>query len=107
MQLPLSRPPQDLCLLRLSAIGDVTHAVVLVRTIQRQWPETRITWVIGKLEAQLVGDIPGVEFVVFDKGRGLRGFWDLRRAMRGRRFDVLLHMQVALRANLASALVES
>ena len=105
MQLPLPRPPQDLCLLRLSAIGDVTHAVVLVRTIQRQWPETRITWVIGKLEAQLVGDIPGVEFVVFDKGRGLRGFWDLRRAMRGRRFDVLLHMQVALRANLASALI--
>ena len=105
MQLPLSRPPQNICLLRLSAIGDVTHAVALVRSIQRQWPDTRITWVIGELEAQLVGDIPGVEFVVFDKGRGFRAFMDLRRAMRGRRFDVLLHMQVALRANLAAALI--
>ena len=105
MQLPLPRPPQRLCLLRLSAIGDVTHTVPLVRTIQHQWPDTRISWVIGELESRLVGDIPGVEFVVFDKRRGLRAFLDLRRAMRGRRFDVLLHMQVALRANLAAALI--
>lgn len=105
MHLPLSTPPRNICLLRLSAIGDVTHAVPLVRSIQQQWPDTRITWVIGRLEAELVGDLPGVEFVVFDKQRGLRALLDLRRAIRGRRFDVLLHMQVALRTNLIAALI--
>ncbi|MEX0607417.1 MAG: glycosyltransferase family 9 protein [Halofilum sp. (in: g-proteobacteria)] len=97
--------PEQLCLLRLSALGDATHAVPVVRTLQQVWPRTRLTWIVGSTEAQLVGDLPGVEFVVFDKRRGARAYRDLRTALRGRRFDVLLHMQVALRANLASALV--
>ncbi len=100
-------PPESLCLLRLSALGDVTHALPVVRTLQDQWPQTRLTWLVGKLEHKLVGDLPGVEFIVFDKGRGRHAYADLRRALGGRRFDVLLHMQVALRANLASALVRA
>lgn len=97
--------PERLCLLRLSALGDVTHVVPVVRTLQQVWPDTQLTWIIGKTEAQLVGDLPGVEFVVFDKSRGAATYRHLRSALRGRRFDILLHMQVALRANLAGALV--
>ncbi|TVP81222.1 glycosyltransferase family 9 protein [Thioalkalivibrio sp.] len=92
-------------ILRLSAIGDVTHVVPVVLSLQRQRPDVRITWIIGRLEAKLVGDLPGVEFLVFDKKAGLAGYRELRRQLRGRRFDALLHMQVALRANLAAALV--
>lgn len=103
----MDRPPSTLCLLRLSALGDVTHAVPVVRTLQRAWPETRLTWVIGRLEAELVGDLPGVELIVFDKARGLGAYGDLRRALAGRRFDVLLQLQVALRANLAGRLVRA
>ena len=42
--------PASICLLRTSAIGDVTHVVPLVRTLQAAWPQTRLTWIIGKLE---------------------------------------------------------
>lgn len=105
--LPLQSPPRRLCLLRLSALGDVSHMLPVVRTLQAQWPETRITWIIGKLEYSLVSDIPGIEFIVFDKQRRWRAFLDLQRALAGRRFDVLLHMQVALRASLASLLVRA
>ncbi|MBU6199377.1 MAG: glycosyltransferase family 9 protein [Xanthomonadaceae bacterium] len=98
-------PPQSLCLLRTSALGDVTHVVPLLRTLQSHWPRTRLTWIVGKLEHELVGDMAGVEFLVFDKATGWRGFAALRRQLAGRRFDVLLHLQVALRANLVSALV--
>jgi heptosyltransferase I len=94
--------PKNLCLLRLSAIGDVCHAVAMVQQIQAQYPTTKITWVIGKIEASLLKNLPGVEFVIFDKQAGLQGYLDLRRALKGRNFDVLLHMQVALRASLAS-----
>jgi heptosyltransferase I len=94
--------PQSICLLRTSAIGDVTHVVPLVRTLQQAWPQASLTWIVGKLERKLVGDLPGVEFVTFDKGAGWAGVRDVWSALRGRRFDALLHMQVALRSNVLS-----
>ncbi|KRE93795.1 ADP-heptose--LPS heptosyltransferase [Frateuria sp. Soil773] len=94
--------PASLCLLRTSAIGDVTHVVPLVRTLQRAWPDTALTWIVGKLERKLVGDLPGVDFVTFDKGKGWAGMREVHAALRDRRFDALLQMQVAMRSNLLS-----
>ena len=102
-----SRAPASICLLRTSALGDVTHVVPLLRTLQGNLPATRLTWLVGKLEHRLVGDIAGVEFIVFDKARGMAAFSEVRKRLSGRRFDVLLHLQVALRANLLSALVKA
>jgi heptosyltransferase I len=99
--------PRNLCLLRLSAIGDVCHAVAIVQNIQRQWPKTQITWVIGKIEASLLQDMVGVEFVIFDKRAGLKGYRDLRQNLKSQKFDVLLHMQVALRASIASLCISA
>jgi|GEM_PF-4085020 len=87
--------PQSLCLLRLSAIGDCTHMLPIVHTLQRHWPQTRLTWIVGRTEAALVGDLPGVEFITFDKQAGLRAYLDLYHRLAGRRFDALLLMQVA------------
>ncbi|MGN6513669.1 MAG: glycosyltransferase family 9 protein [Lysobacteraceae bacterium] len=98
-------PPRSLCLLRLSALGDVTHVVPLVRTLQRAWPQVALAWIIGKGEHRLLDGLPGVEFIEYDKRSGLAGMRALRRQLRGRRFDALLQMQVALRANLLSAFV--
>jgi heptosyltransferase I len=94
--------PSSVCLLRTSAIGDVTHVVPLLRTLQQAWPQTALTWVIGKLERKLVGDLPGVEFVTFDKSAGWSGIGAVYGALHGRRFDALLQMQVAMRSNLLS-----
>jgi heptosyltransferase I len=107
MSLPLSSPPRSLCLLRLSAIGDISHTLPLLRTLQAAWPETQITWIIGRQEYELVGDIQGVDFIIFDKSRRWRAYADLWRALRGKRFDVLLHLQMSLRASLASLLVRA
>lgn len=46
--------------------------------------------------------LPGVEFITIDKNAGLGALPALRAAVRGRRFDLLLHMQVSLRASLIS-----
>jgi heptosyltransferase I len=94
---------RSICLLRLSALGDVTHVLPLVRTLRRAWPEVALTWVIGKGEQKLLDGLPGVEFIVYDKKTGLAGMRAVRRELRGRRFDALLQMQVAARANLLSA----
>jgi heptosyltransferase I len=86
-------------------VGDICHTVPVVRSIQRQWPETHITWIIGKLEASLVGDIPGIEFIIFDKARGWRAYAELRNRLKGQRFDALLQMQISIRASIASLLI--
>jgi len=103
--LPLPSQPHRICILRLSALGDATHTLPVVRALQDHWPETTITWIIGKLERRLLAGVDGVEFIVFDKRAGWAEVRRLRAALRGRRFDVLLHMQVAARANLLSRLV--
>jgi heptosyltransferase I len=101
----ISSPPAALCVLRLSAIGDVCHVLPVVRTLQDAWPQARITWIIGKLEHKLLGHLPDIEFIVFDKAGGRESYATLHHAVRGRKFDALLHMQLALRASAASVLV--
>lgn len=105
--MPVNSAPRSLCLLRLSALGDATHAVALVRQLQHAWPGLPITWIIGKGEARLLEGLDGVEFIVFDKQAGLAGYRALRATLAGRRFDVLLNLQLALRAGLASTAVKA
>jgi len=96
---------QDICILRLSAIGDVCHAVSAVQAIQKHNPKAKITWVLGKVEAMLLADLPGIKFVIFDKKQGKAAYKKLKAEFKGKKFDVLLHMQVALRANIAAAYI--
>jgi heptosyltransferase I len=100
-------PPAAVCLLRLSAIGDTCHTLAVLRTLQKAWPKTRFTWIIGSIEHQLLSLVPEVEFISYDKRGGIAEFLRLRNRLAGRRFDLLLHMQLALRASLLSTLVRA
>lgn len=102
-------PPerQSLCILRLSALGDATHVLPVVNRIRAERPGWTITWITGKAEHKLLEGLAGVEFVVHDKRGGWPALRSLRAALRGRRFDTLLQMQLALRANLLSSLVSA
>lgn len=106
-RLPLDEPPDRICLVRLSAIGDTCHTVPVVRAIQDAWPRTEITWIIGRIEHTLMQGLEGVRFAVLDKSLGWRGYVALRRQIQNRRFPVLLHMHASQRANLASLSVRS
>jgi len=81
--------------------------VPVVRTIQRAWPQTAITWIIGATEYQLFAGIDEIEFITFDKSRGLRAYSDIRNQLRGRRFPLLLDMHASMRANIASCFVRA
>lgn len=107
MNLPLDRPPDRLCIVRLSAIGDTCHTVPVVRAIQDAWPDTEITWIIGRVEHSLMQGLEGVRFAILDKSLGWRGYPALRRQIADRRFPLLLHMHASQRANLASLCVRA
>lgn len=105
--MPAYRNMKRLCILRLSALGDATHVVPVIRAFQDISPATEITWIIGKLEHKLLGGLDGVEFIEFDKKGGWSSVKALRGALRDRRFDALFHMQVAARANLLSRMIRA
>jgi heptosyltransferase I len=95
-------------LLRLSAIGDTCHALAALRALQRAWPTTRFTWIIGKLEAKLMTPLlPEIEFITFDKRAMAAELLRLRGLLAARQFDLLLDLQLSIRASLVSALVRA
>ena len=95
-------PPKSLCILRLSAVGDVCHALAVVQHIQRYWPQTKLTWIVGKTEMGLLSGIEGVELVPYDKKSGWKGVWNLWMFLKNNQFDALLNMQTAFRASIIS-----
>jgi heptosyltransferase I len=97
-----SKAPGSICILRLSAIGDVCNVAAVVQMIQAEWPNTKITWIMGSLEAQLLSDIPNVEVIFFNKKLGFKGYLQIWKELSCRHFDALLHMQTALRASIVS-----
>ncbi|MEL7185095.1 MAG: glycosyltransferase family 9 protein [Pseudomonadota bacterium] len=94
-----SSQPSSICVVRLSAIGDTCHALCVIRRLQDNWPDAKLTWIIGKTEASLMADVPGVEFIIFDKSAGRDAYRHVRDQLRGTSFDAALCMHASMRAN--------
>ena len=98
----------SICIVRLSAIGDVCHVTAVAQAIQQRHPQSSITWIIGRLEYTLLGDLPGIEFIIFDKSKGFGAYRDVLRQLKGRApFDVLLQMQTSFRSNLLGKILRA
>ena len=88
----------------MSALGDAVHVLPIVTAIKRSAPTSRITWVVEGPASRLMMGHPQVDEVVVAR-RGLAGLRELAAAMRGRKFDILLDLQVALKAGLATLVI--
>ena len=104
---PHGAPPQRVCILRLSALGDCANVVPTVRALQAARDDIQISWIINRAEASLVVDLPGVECLIYDKKSGRGAIADLKRQLAGRRFDAFLDMHASWRANRISRLVKA
>jgi heptosyltransferase I len=104
-------PPREICIVMLSAIGDAVHVLPVANALKRAWPECRITWVIQPAAHALVGDHPAIDaFVLFERRRGPGALASLREVaarLRPRRFDLLLGLQVYLKAGLITGLARA
>jgi heptosyltransferase I len=102
-------PPnlKRICLVRLSALGDVCLTVPLVRTLQHAFPQAAITWITTAPMLGLLEGLDGVEFVVADKANHPLAYWNFYRRMKGRSFDVLLGAQASFRAHFLYPLISA
>lgn len=98
---------QSIAIVRLSAMGDVLMMVPLVRTLQKHFPEASITWIISRPAYFLVEGMEGVEFIVIDKPKSLKDYYQFYQMMKGRSFDVLLAPQASFRANCLYPLIKA
>lgn len=98
---------KSICVVRLSALGDVLMLVPLIRTLQAGFPEARITWVISRPAYDLVEGMDNIEFVVIDKPDSLADYWRFNKQFKHRKFDVLLAAQASFRANLLYPLIRA
>lgn len=97
----------SICIVRLSALGDVLMLVPLIRTLQKYLPNTKLTWIISRPAYDLVANIKNVEFIVIDKPKNIFDYWRFKKLMQARQFDVLLAVQSSFRANLLYGLIKA
>lgn len=98
---------QHLAVIRLSALGDVCHAMAVIQSVMKKNPSMKVTWVTSPLEANIVRLLQGVEVVEYNKKHGWFGLLALRLKLKSYRFDILLHLQWSLRASLVSRMVKA
>lgn len=89
-----------ICIVRLSAIGDVCLMIPTIKSIQKGFPSAHITWVISNPAYELVKDMPDIEFVVIDKPRSIKDYFKLYKQLGEYRFDIVLATQANMRVNL-------
>ncbi|HEX6068633.1 MAG TPA: glycosyltransferase family 9 protein [Longimicrobiaceae bacterium] len=106
--MPLLPPSARVCLVMMSAIGDAVHTLPVVTALKRHDRSIHLTWVLQPGPASMVRGHPDVdEIVLFERKRGLRGYADIRRKLTGRRFDLVLDLQVYFKASVVTALASA
>lgn len=95
MATQLRFPAERVCVVLLSGVGDVVHGLPVVNALKRDDPRRHITWIVEPTPSWLLRPHPSVDdVIVFEKARGWRGVHELWRAMRGRRFDLTLNLNI-------------
>ena len=105
----LIQEPRTVCIVMLSALGDAVHVLPVVNALKSHWPRTHITWVTQPLSHQLVQGHRSVDrFLLFQRRRGLHAwesYQQLAHALPERPFDLVLALQVYLKAGLITGLL--
>jgi len=97
-----------ICIVLLSAVGDVVHALPVVNAIKRHRPKAHITWILQEAGASLIQGHPAVdEILLFERKAGLAGFVKMAMELSERPFDVVLDLQCYFKATLLTALCQA
>jgi heptosyltransferase I len=97
-----------ICIVMMSAIGDAVHVMPVVTALKRHDPGSKITWILQPGPVSLVLGHPDVdEIIVFEKAHGWRGLLDLRRELATREFDLVIDLQVYIKAGIVTSFVRA
>lgn len=91
---------RNILIVKLSAIGDVVHALPVAHALKNGFPAARITWVVEKPAYDLLTNNPDIdEIIIFDKpkckslGGLLRYAPSFSKQLKSRKFDLAIDLQ--------------
>lgn len=91
---------KSVLVVKLSAIGDVIHALPVSYALKEAYPEARVTWVVEPPAYNLLEGNPYIdEIIVFEKKKfkSLAGFWEnfgpFREKLNQHKYDAVLDLQ--------------
>lgn len=86
-------PPQRILCIKLKHIGDVLLMTPAIRALRRAWPGSAIAALVPRGTEEILRDNPDLNAVlVFDRGAGGVGSWQVIRALRKYGPDLVLEM---------------
>jgi 3-deoxy-D-manno-octulosonic-acid transferase/heptosyltransferase-1 len=113
----MTRTPENILIVKLSAIGDVIHTLPALNAVRRHCPQARITWLIEEAAIGLIEHHSALDRVLVSKRkywlRGLRGPERVRHAgailrflreLRDTRYDIIFDFQASLKGGMLVAL---
>jgi heptosyltransferase-1 len=102
---------RNILIVKLSAIGDVIHALPVAQALKATFPQARLSWVVERAAFELVANHPYIdEVILFEKVRcrsltGMARYLPvLLRGLRRRCFDLALDLQGLLKSGLIAYL---
>lgn len=98
----------NILVVRLSAIGDCTLVLPVIRAILEQHEEAKVTWLIGRAAYALLKDVthPRLTFIPIDKPKSIKDYRAIKEKLEPS-YDVLLAMQASTRTNLIYPLIKA
>ena len=91
---------KNILVVKLSAIGDVIHALPVSYAIKETFPDANLTWVVEPTAYDILSGNPFIDdIILFEKKRfrTVRGFLEefrpFRHALRARKYDAALDLQ--------------
>lgn len=93
---------RNILIIKMSALGDVMHALPCAAALRKLYPMARITWIVHPQFSAFIPEAPIVdEVILFDKksfskmsfGNKIKEFLRMRKLLRSKRFDLVLDLQ--------------
>jgi heptosyltransferase-1 len=102
---------KNILIIKLSAIGDIVHAIPAAHALKTRFPAARVTWIVEKAGYSLLTNNPHIdEIIIFDKPKfkSFRGLIanapGFIASLRQRNFDLALDFQGLFKSSAIAAL---
>jgi len=92
--------PQRILLVKLSAMGDIIHALPVACSLKHRFPQCQISWIVKSKWTVLLEGNPYVDEVIAFDRTSLAAMLDVRRVLRERKFDVAVDCQGLVQSSL-------
>jgi lipopolysaccharide heptosyltransferase I len=83
----------NILIVRLSALGDVVHAIPAAAALRRAFPNARIDWLIEARHRAIVDLVTGVDRIAVVRQSSVGGWTQVLRELREVRYDVAFDFQ--------------